>query len=378
MTHSANPQRVPAIDYLRGLAMLGVIGIHTGAYSLSNPHVNLGLFAALEIVTRFCVPIFFFISAFGLFLNHSLTAEFSYWRFMTRRIQTVLWPYLTWSLIYMLHYTWYYNDQSLWATDKLLNCLFFGFASYQLYFLVILLWFYALFPLWRKLTLRMLNNPLPPLCIILVLQIAFNYYSSYLLKFHFASAFLNQWVDNRMSFLCLHYVFIFLLGAICAVRYQDFIQLLQRWKTTVLIGFLLTLSGMLSAYYYYIGIRGVGPEYAVNVVHQLSPIGVLYTLAATLFVFDRLRAPDLPAGLRRLFGALGQHSYVIFLIHPLVMHYLTVWLGKANLLMTFTITVAFFLATVTLSLLAAQLLQKILAPLPLLHRLLTGSSPTRK
>jgi surface polysaccharide O-acyltransferase-like enzyme len=60
-------QRIAAIEHIRGLAMLGVIGIHTGAWSLSNPAVNIHLFALFEIVSRFSVPIFFFITAFGLF-----------------------------------------------------------------------------------------------------------------------------------------------------------------------------------------------------------------------------------------------------------------------------------------------------------------------
>ena len=37
--------RIASIEYIRGLAMLGVIGIHTGAWSLSNSQVNMHLFA---------------------------------------------------------------------------------------------------------------------------------------------------------------------------------------------------------------------------------------------------------------------------------------------------------------------------------------------
>ena len=372
---SAMPLRVPALNYLRGLAMLGVIGIHTGAYSLSNPHVNLLLFAVLEIMTRFCVPIFFFISAFGLFLNHNLTTEYSYRHFLARRAQTVLWPYLTWSLLYMLHYSWFYRDISIWSRHMLPNYIFFGFASYQLYFLVILLWFYLLFPVWRSITAKILRKPLLPLAILLILQIVFNYYSSYHFKFRFSSALLNTWLDNRMSFLCLHYVFIFLLGAVCAARYQDFLRFLNRWPRSIALFFVLTGAGMLASYYYFVTLPGSGPERAVNIVHQLSPIGVLYTLAATLFTFNAFRSGKLPRSFQRFFDLLGYHSYVIFLVHPLAMHYLTVFLGKMNILMTVAVTISFFLATLGISLLIAILLQKLLRPLPRLYRLLTGSLP---
>ena len=67
---SIKKERVPAIEYMRGISMLGVVGIHVGSqYLMNNPTPNLQLLALYEIVTRFSVPIFFFISAFGLFYN---------------------------------------------------------------------------------------------------------------------------------------------------------------------------------------------------------------------------------------------------------------------------------------------------------------------
>jgi surface polysaccharide O-acyltransferase-like enzyme len=131
--------RIKAIEYIRGIAMLGVVGIHTGAYSLTNPSVNIHLFAIFEIFTRFSVPIFFFISAFGLFYRQSLDSPFNYRHFFSRRLQTVLLPYVTWSLLYMLHYTWVSGDSQPWQPPLLYEYFIFGLASYQLYFLVILL-----------------------------------------------------------------------------------------------------------------------------------------------------------------------------------------------------------------------------------------------
>ncbi len=55
---------LPEITYMRGLCMLGVIGIHVGSYALQNPFVNLQLISVLEILSRFAVPAFFFLSAF--------------------------------------------------------------------------------------------------------------------------------------------------------------------------------------------------------------------------------------------------------------------------------------------------------------------------
>ena len=76
---------LPEITYMRGLCMLGVIGIHVGSYALQNPFVNLELISVLEILSRFGVPAFFFLSAFGLFYHTSVEGPFSYKEFMHRR-----------------------------------------------------------------------------------------------------------------------------------------------------------------------------------------------------------------------------------------------------------------------------------------------------
>ena len=52
---------IRSINYMRGLCMLGVIGIHVGSAALSNPTPNLALIGLLEILSRFSVPAFFFL-----------------------------------------------------------------------------------------------------------------------------------------------------------------------------------------------------------------------------------------------------------------------------------------------------------------------------
>ncbi len=93
MSSSKRP-RVSAVEAIRGISMMGVIGIHIGAEYLANPSPNIHLVALFDIGTRFSVPIFFFISAFGLFYGKSPSAPFSYRDFLTRRTHAVVIPYL--------------------------------------------------------------------------------------------------------------------------------------------------------------------------------------------------------------------------------------------------------------------------------------------
>jgi surface polysaccharide O-acyltransferase-like enzyme len=138
-----------SIEYIRGVSMLGVVAIHIGAQYLTNPTPNVNLIAVLEIASRFSVPIFFFISAFGLFYKIDLSEPFDYEKFLRRRFKAVLLPYLIWSALYIIHDSFFYST-GIPAPESLAKILFFGLAKYQLYFLVILIWFYLLMPLWIK------------------------------------------------------------------------------------------------------------------------------------------------------------------------------------------------------------------------------------
>ena len=76
---------IHSINYMRGLCMLGVIGIHVGSVAIANPTPNLWLVAVLEILSRFSVPAFFFLSAFGMFCSQPLNQPFSYKDYLRRR-----------------------------------------------------------------------------------------------------------------------------------------------------------------------------------------------------------------------------------------------------------------------------------------------------
>ena len=370
-------KRIQSIEYIRGIAMLGVIGIHTGAYSLTNPHANVHLFALLEIVTRFSVPIFFFISAFGLFFSQNLQEKLNYPSFMVKRARTVLVPYIAWSLLYMFHYTAVSGDTLIWTRPLIYKYFLFGLASYQLYFLVILLWFYTLMPLWRSMTRYIIKKPFMCLGILLVLQIAFNYYSSYILAPKFSNHYINVLVEHRLDYWVVHYLFIFLLGAVCATKFAQVKSLVERYYHFFLSFFLITLGGMLFYYYRLLYCSHYTPESAVNTVHQLSPIGVLYTFAASMFLMAFLNR-KLPSLINLLLGKFSEHSYVIYLVHPFIMFYLSGFLIVHNRLMTGINTILFYTGTVVLSLLSAMLIHNLAKRAPLIGVLLAGKAPKIK
>lgn len=362
-------QRIPAIEYIRGISMLGVIGIHVGSQALVNPHANIHLIALLEIFTRFSVPIFFFISAFGLFYNLDPKAKFNYRQFMLRRFKTVLIPYLVWSAIYIMHYTLLYHDLYFWQPLTLLKVLFFGLASYQLYFLVILLWFYLLMPVWLFIVNRI---TILRLALLLIIQIAIDYYSSYIISSNVTSPIIKELLEYRLNYWVIHYAFIFILGGYAAIHYVKFNSWLKTNYKAIQAFFFLSLGLLLTHYYYLIYKLQYSPESAINTAHQLSPAGIFYTIGASLFFFALFSFHGFSTPLQTILSSWGKHSYFAYLFHPLALYYLSNIIEKSGLLMTAPVTIILYCCVLIVSMIVAIIMRSIGARFPLINIMLIG------
>jgi len=353
-----------SIEYIRGVSMLGVVAIHIGSQYLTNPTPNLHLVALFEIVSRFSVPIFFFISAFGLFYKIDLAAPFDYKSFLRRRFKAVLMPYLLWSIFYFTHD----NNFFVYGLPDFgfaLEVIFFGLAKYQLYFLVILIWFYLLMPLWIKI----LRNISPQKFLaIFFLQIAFNYFSSYSVELtNFANSLpadsiLKMFLVWRLNYLVLHYVFIFLLGGFFAIHSEKFFNFLFANKKIVSAFFFFALTLHLAYFYFLVVAKNFSATAAVNTAHQLSPTGFLYTIAASIFLFMLFENFTFDQVTEKILSVTGKNSYFVYLFHPLAIHYLLIIFAKLNLVMSAPAAVTLYLLTAFVSLGASLLWKKFTNP----------------
>ncbi|MDD6134332.1 MAG: acyltransferase [Selenomonadaceae bacterium] len=372
--------RLAAIEYIRGISMMGVIGIHVGSQYLSNTAANVDLVALFEVATRFSVPIFFFISAFGLFYNLDLSAPFDYRCFMKRRFKTVLIPYLVWSFFYLLHDGWLYG---VGFPDPLhlLVLLFFGNAKYQLYFLVILLWFYLLMPLWIWMVRRAGRISLS---LLLLAQLAFDYWSSFSTSFNIFvyglpdTSILKPFLMYRLNYWVMHYVFIFVLGGYLAVHIDAFMKFMKKHHLGITAFFWASFATLLAYYYQLIAVDGYTPLEAINTAHQLCPAGIFYTITASMFFFTIFTYQNYPAFFNPLLHQLGKHSYFAYLGHPIAITYLAMILQHSGRIMTAPIAIVFYFATLALAMLGAIICRKIGDQLPILNELTIGVYPRKK
>lgn len=275
------------IDNLRGICMLGVIGIHIGSLALAPD--NFTLYLLLEILSRYSVPSFFFISGYGLACtDKSLLSgsRLNYIDFMKKRLRGAGLPYLSWSLFYMLYF-WLILPPGFvsWNPLHVAYVLFFGLGCYHLYFMVILLWFYASYPLWRQLLRIIIHQNIPFMLVLLfVFQLAFNWWTTHPgLNTAGWSVLAKNFFDYRLNYLPLHYLLIFMSGGLAACYWQKFIALLRSYSAMVCIIFAASVAWDVQSCYEAVTVKGYTLIDLANTYHQLSPQGLCYTVGSLLF-----------------------------------------------------------------------------------------------
>ena len=222
-------ERNKTIDKLRGICMLGVLGIHTGSLVLMSVLPNQHLYMLFEILSRYSVPAFFFVSGYGLFCHYKPGTEINYRQFIKKRFQSSGIPYLSWSLFYMVYFTTVVPGCIPWFSPLgLLHILFWGLACYHLYFMIILLWFYAFFPLFQKLLGAMQKYSLKAgFTALFLFQLLFNYWTMHPgITAQQLPIILQDFFTYRLNYLPLHYLFIFMLGGLAAVKEKEFFKTL--------------------------------------------------------------------------------------------------------------------------------------------------------
>ena len=81
----------------------------------------------------------------------------------------------------------------------------------------------------------------------------------------------------RLNYWVIHYVWIFLLGAVCAERYEPVCEYMWRYRYLLGVSAVSSILLMLGSYYYVMDVWHYTVLEAIYTVHQMSPMGVLYT-----------------------------------------------------------------------------------------------------
>ena len=388
------------IDNMRGLCMLGVIGIHIGSLALAPNSFT--LYLLLEILSRYSVPSFFFISGYGLACTDKCLlagSALNYIDFMKKRLRGAGLPYVSWSLFYMLYF-WLILPPGFvsWEPLHVAFVLFFGLGCYHLYFMVILLWFYGTYPLWRKL-LRIIihHNHAFMLVLLFIFQLLFNWWTTHpSVNSSTWSVPAKNFFDYRLNYLPLHYLLIFIGGGLAAVYWEKFLALLHKYATGIIVLYLASIGWDVYSCYDAVKSKGYSLLDLANTYHQLSPQGLVYTIGSILFfclaldwlerkannatdiapLCDTANMAPLEGSCRRkategctpatliykAISVLSAYSMLIYFVHPLLLDWLTSAANYFGIIMTVKkVTLAYVLlvcGSLALSLLLTRLFAK--------------------
>lgn len=397
------------IDNLRGICMLGVIGIHIGSLALA-PN-NFTLYLLLEILSRYSVPSFFFISGYGLACTDKgllSGSRLNYIDFMKKRLRGAGLPYLSWSFFYMLYF-WLILPPGFvsWNPLHVAYVLFFGLGCYHLYFMVILLWFYASYPLWRRLLRIIIHQNIPFMLVLLfVFQLAFNWWTTHPgLNTAGWSVLAKNFFDYRLNYLPLHYLLIFISGGLAACYWQKFIALLRRYSVIVCLIFAASVAWDVQSCYEAVTVKGYTLIDLANTYHQLSPQGLCYTVGSLLFfclaldwlerkaqaatqanasqaipqATSRTEAPlggtergSIATLIYKAISILSAYSMLIYFVHPLLLDWLSSAYNHFGIIMTVKKVALSYVLLVLGSLALSILLTKIFAKCSTAKLLFTG------
>lgn len=288
-------QHLQEFDLLRALATFTVIAIHiTAAYVLISPLGYIG-----NQLARFAVPLFIILSGFLLY-NADLNGNgFKIGDFYRRRFDRILWPYILWTCFYVFLGGMIGGNPGL-AIKQLPVHLLWGTGSYHLYFLVIMIQLYLLYPLFRM-TLQKKPAILIAGSFLLTLLAQIFLYLIMLGKISIDPAY-NSF--NLVFFPV--WLFYFVLGMWAAQEKEHWQQKLAGKELLLTCIWVISLT-LLFLDSHYTGAYG----------SSIRPSVMLYTISSYFLFYALARhGQHRKAG---LIHWIAQQSFLIYLIHPAIL-----------------------------------------------------------
>lgn len=296
-----------AVDVVRLLTIAGVILVHSTSFTNSTTSVAANAVLELTHITR---SVFLMLSAFVLTysFNRRPLAPRPFWR---RRYPLVVVPYVAWSTIYFL------TDGSLHPTLAVvggyLHDLLDGGAKFHLYFLLLTMQLYLIFPALMWIVRRYPRV----LRIALWASVAFELLFTAGVHYGLRPPVLGVWLAHPGSWLPSYTMYV--IGGIAAATYFDQTTAwIRAHNRLIAAGLVATVGLALASYLLDMSFLGYAPIKASEV---FQPADVLEAVAATaaqfaagLWIADRATSGRL-AFLERA----SDVSFGLFLAHPLLL-----------------------------------------------------------
>lgn len=319
---------------MRVLAVTGVIAVHS--ITLVDITANVAAGAAL-MVLHTSRAIFFALMALVLAYNYrdGLLEPGRRWsslgRFWRRRYLLVVVPYVVWTVIYFIADAVPLHPLS-GSVHTFTFDLLTGAARYHLYFLLVTMQLYLVFPLVMAFIRWTRGYHWLVFLFALAYQLAFS--QAHHAGWHLPGP-LGFWVRNPDSFLP-SYVLYIVVGALLAEHLEEALTLIRAWWP---VAALIAIAGSvlaLGVYWYDINVLRQVPPFAAEVFQPAITIESLTATLGLLVLGVGWAALLRPGWLRAVISDGADSSFGIYLAHPLVLQAIIVVLTALGLLRAVT------------------------------------------
>jgi surface polysaccharide O-acyltransferase-like enzyme len=308
------------LDRLRIVTALSVVGVHVLALMTFLDATVPALQAQNAFVTlfHFTRAVFMFVTAFALVYVYE-RKPFTWCEFWKRRGMGVLFPYVFWSFIYYLQDA--HPSSPLPFIQSLLLDLLTGQASYQLYYILLTIQFYLLFPFYLKGLRRVARHPWIVLAVSFALELGTLYAIQSNLQAYLPASIATLVTQYEGSFV-LVYQFYFILGGLVALNLSSVRAFLLRHDRLVAVSAVVTLAALELNYFGLLWFAHASFDVAVAV---LQPVMAFYSTAVIFCLYwlayrqvSRVAQPA-SARVQRIWHTLSDSAFGIYLIHPLLL-----------------------------------------------------------
>jgi peptidoglycan/LPS O-acetylase OafA/YrhL len=302
------------MDVVRILTFACVVAVHTISHTSASD--DLGLIGVLMLV-HFTRNVFFALSGFVLvysYLNKPVPMR-SFW---PRRFLLVGVPYLVWSALYVLLPWLHAPTGSPWSlVPDYLHAILTGTAYYHLYFVLVTMQIYLLFPLLMLLVRKTRGHHGILLAVSGALQVVLSGFNIYKPgSLHYLHIVSN--VSTYQGFI--------VLGAVAADHAPTLLAWVRSHRRPIAL--IVAGVGVATLVVYLVQFElGFSPFAAAN---PIQPVIMIWSVAIGLAFLafgtwwaDRRRPGS---GSARFVAFASDRSFAIFLAHPLVLWFL-LWIG---------------------------------------------------
>jgi peptidoglycan/LPS O-acetylase OafA/YrhL len=253
-------------------------------------------------LSGFVVQGFIFLSGIKLFLNRP--EVFDYKKFYIGRLIKIVIPYLLWNIIYYIYFI--AAGYEHFSPGAFLNYILTGTLVSPFYFIVVIVQFYALAPLWH----RLVKNVHPGIALVFAAILTFflSQQLPELLRLFLPEV---QFPYNDRVFTT--YLLYWAAGCYAGANYEGIKTAARNNRGFItIVFFVFTVAEAVLSYIHFSGIRAI---------NWLESIHFLYCAGAVLFIFTLFTVLyDNRVLKNRLIRETDKASYGIFLMHCLVIY----------------------------------------------------------